>query len=306
MVLLTTTPRIIAALEAIPAAQCSEIDLPTSAQAGDSITHDQLLRLAKYLQNDTPYQATHLSAQPHTTVLNDLLRGTRVYVAPPPKKPEPTPEYLASKARLLAEAERLAYTRLLNPSHTLDPSSTDPYASSTDASEDPLTLSLIFNIFLSVIITGFSVYWALTKFHMPVILATLFTQWTSPNLDLGRGQPSASASASAGASDAVKILISFFAAIAVAVAEAFLYGAYLEKVSRARAKEKRMKERKVVIGPVEGDGDVGEMEGTEMETVAQAKVDRKEEIWGKGVNGGVRRRVREKWEKERNQESVTD
>ncbi|KAF7718637.1 Uncharacterized protein PECH_008843 [Penicillium ucsense] len=306
MVLLTTTPRIIAALETIPAVQCSEIDLPTAAQAGDSITHDQLLRLAKYLQNDTPYQETHLSAQPHTTVLNDLLRGTRVYVPPPPKKPEPTPEYLASKARLLAEAERLAYTRLLNPSHTLDPSSTDPHTSSTDASEDPLTLSLIFNIFLSVIITGFSVYWALTKFHMPVILATLFTQWTSPNLDLGGGQ----GSASAGASDAVRILISFFAAIAVAVAEAFLYGAYLEKVSRARAKEKRIKERKVVIGPVEGDGDVAEMEETEtetgMETLTQAQVDRKEEIWGKGVNGGVRRRVREKWEKERNQESVTD
>lgn len=29
---------------------------------------------------------------------------------------------------------------------------------------------------------------------------------------------------------------------------------------------------------------------------------RKEEIWGKGVNGGVRRRVREKWEKENGQE----
>jgi hypothetical protein len=26
-----------------------------------------------------------------------------------------------------------------------------------------------------------------------------------------------------------------------------------------------------------------------------------EEIWGKGINGGVRRRVREKWEKEKDE-----
>lgn len=132
-------------------------------------------------------------------------------------------------------------------------------------------------------------YWALTKFRMPVILAQLFSTWTGPGLEGGQA-------VSGGASDAVRILVSFFAALAVAVAEAFLYGAYLEKVSRARAKERRMKERKVVIGPV---GDEGTEDSAAAADAASVTVEQKEEIWGKGVNGGARRRVREKWEKER-------
>jgi hypothetical protein len=96
------------------------------------------------------------------------------------------------------------------------------------------------------------------------------------------------------------VLVSFFAALAVAVAEAFLYGAYLEKVSRARAKEKRVKERKVFVGRVGGEGE--KVAGDESVVDVDVDLSRKEEIWGKGVNGGVRRRVREKWEKENGQE----
>lgn len=134
------------------------------------------------------------------------------------------------------------------------------------------------NIFLSVLITGFSVYWALTLFTMPEILATTFASWT------GSQSP---AEGGGGASAAVRVLLSLFAALAVAVAESFLYAAYLGKVERARKKERRMKEKKSFIGTVGGDaGDAGG--GQEQGEV---------EIWGKGVNGGVRRRVREKWEK---------
>lgn len=81
-------------------------------------------------------------------------------------------------------------------------------------------------------------------------------------------------------------MVSLFAALAVAVAESFLYAAYLGKVERARFKERRMKERKRVVGTVADDGRVAGVEQAE-----------EIEIWGKGVNGGVRRRVREKWEK---------
>lgn len=129
------------------------------------------------------------------------------------------------------------------------PDHADPHAPSPDATEDTLTPSLVFNIFLSVVITGFSVYWALTKFTMPAILARTFTSWTGPG-----GQDGDTGEVTGGASDAVRVLVSFFAALAVAVAEAFLYGAYLEKVSRARAKEKRVKERKVFVGRVGGRG----------------------------------------------------
>jgi hypothetical protein len=307
----------VTALEAVPESQRSELNLPATLHLHEPITHEQLLRLAKHLQNDAAYQSSTTTADEHsrTTVLNTLLRGTKVYIPPPPKKPEPvpppipsiialrsciltpqqSPEYLASKARLLAEAERAAYQRLLNPTYTPNPDHADPHASSPDAAEDTLTPSLVFNIFLSVVITGFSVYWALTKFTMPAILARTLTSWTGPGVE------EAGREATGGASDAVRVLISFFAALSVAVAEAFLYGAYLEKVSRARAKEKRVKERKTFVGVVEGEKKKADESG-DVSVDAEADVDQKEEIWGKGVNGGVRRRVREKWEKEKDDE----
>lgn len=123
-----------------------------------------------------------------------------------------------------------------------------------------MTVSLVSSVFISVIVTGFSVYAALTRFPTPQILS----------------------------SEAVKVLLGLFAALSVAVAESFLYWTYLGKVDRARVKERGVRERKVVIGAV-GEEDRAD-EGVEVGT-------EKEEIWGKGVNGGVRRRVREKWEK---------
>ncbi|KAJ5574190.1 uncharacterized protein N7459_008617 [Penicillium hispanicum] len=315
MVLLVSTDRIVDALEAVPPSCREELDLPVMLEPRGPITHEQLLRLSKHLQQDPEYNATNDTNRIHSpTLLSSLLRGTKVYVPPPPKKPEPvcpthasglyfhapttailihpqSPEYLASKARLLAAAERAAYQRLMNPTYTPSPDHADPHVASSDApifTEDTLTPSLVLNIFLSVLITGFSVYWALTNFTMPDIFARIFSAWTGPRTD-SQGQPAA------GASDAVRVLLSLFAALVVAVAEAFLYASYLGKVERARVKERKLKERKVVVGEVED------------ETMAPlAPVDEKEEIWGKGVNGGVRRRVREKWEKENDRSGQND
>ncbi|KAJ5628831.1 hypothetical protein N7490_011059 [Penicillium lividum] len=287
MVLLITTDRILTALEAVPAARRIELDLPTSLDLHGPIAHSQLLRLSKHLQNDDEYNTTDRKISMNSpTILSGLLHGTKVYVPPPPKKPEPTPEYLASKARLQALAEKQAYERLLNPTYTPNPDHADPHAIKADGSpysEDTLTPSLVLNIFLSTLITGFAVYWALTSFSMPGILASIFSSWTGPSVE---GMEPRDA---VGASEAVRVLLSFFAALAVAIAESVLYAVYLGKVNEARDKERKLKERKVVIGPVDGDDNDGVIVGTEGE---------KEEIWGKGVNGGVRRRMREKWEKE--------
>lgn len=303
MVLLLTTDRILAAFEAIPASRHEELDLPTTLEAQGPIAHEQLIRLARYLQTDPEYKE-HAFHTP--TVLSSLLRGTKVYVPPPPKKPEPvrgpytnpslpflsfpriykniikpapnilykiqSAEYLASKARLLAATEQESYNRLLNPNYQpnadhADPH-TSPYTSDGRIEEDTLTISLVSSVFISVLVTGFSVYAALTRFPTPQILS----------------------------SEAVKVLLGLFAALSVAVAESFLYWTYIGKVDRARVKERGVKERKVVIGAV-GEEDKGVDEGVEVGT-------EKEEIWGKGVNGGVRRRVREKWEKGRDGEDV--
>ena len=88
----------------------------------------------------------------------------------------------------------------------------------------------------------------------------------------------------------MRVLLSIFAALSVAVAESFLYVFYIGKIERARVQERKFKERKVFVKEV-GDGDGEEKDDA-------VSIDEKDKIWGKGVNGGVRRRAREKWEKE--------
>ncbi|KAJ6131600.1 hypothetical protein N7523_001306 [Penicillium sp. IBT 18751x] len=288
MVLLVATDRIIAALEVVSASQRRELELPATLEVNGPIAHDQILRLSKHLQADAEYHATQDTSR-SPTILSSLLRGTRVYVPPPPKKPEPSPEYLASKARLLAAEEKAAYQRLLHPSYIPNPNDADRHTATSNESitEDTLTPSLVFNIFISVLVTGFSTYWALTKFTMPNVLAKMFSSVTGPKTDI-----LAEEQATGGASAAVKVLLSLFAALTVAVAESFLYVAYVGKIERARVQERKFKERKIVVGEVQvqENGQIGITE--ECEEV---------EIWGKGVNGGVRRRVREKYEKEKEQ-----
>jgi hypothetical protein len=148
--------------------------------------------------------------------------------------------------------------------------------------DDTLTISLVSSIFISVLVTGFAVYGALTKFSAPDVVA----RWFASGGEVSGSQRQ-------GAGEAVRVLFALFSAISVAVAESFLYFTYLGKVERARAKERGKKERKVFVGRVGDDGDTEEVDG-DVQVGGE-----KEEIWGKGVNGGVRRRVRERWQKER-------
>jgi hypothetical protein len=207
---------------------------------------------------------------------------------------------LALKARLLAAAEADAYTRMLSPPTALN---TDPLFDTTNSRlaalhdahkdplaenptyRDPLTPSLVLNIFLSVIITGFSVYWALTSFATPEILVSRISSTWSP----GQG------SGGLGASEPVRVLLSLFAALGVGVAEVLIYAIYLGKIEVAREKEGRRKEKKVVIGSEEVGGRGGDQRSTEKTEIKRNGED-KEVIWGRGPNGGLRRRVREKWE----------
>jgi hypothetical protein len=88
----------------------------------------------------------------------------------------------------------------------------------------------------------------------------------------------------------VRVFISLAAAVLVGVAEVVIYAAYLRKVRIAREKEGRIVERKKVGAAV------GEVEKTQKLDGNRDGEGEKEEIWGRGINGGVRRRVREKWE----------
>ncbi|RMZ83349.1 hypothetical protein DV737_g1695, partial [Chaetothyriales sp. CBS 132003] len=107
--------------------------------------------------------------------------------------------------------------------------------------KDDIYPSLVFNILLSVVMCSVAVF-VVTRY------------WSSAG---------------------VRVLVSLGAGLVVGVAEVGVYAIYLRNVRVGREKERRKKEKKILI--VEQGGEV---------------------IWGRGKHGGMRRRVREKWERE--------
>lgn len=89
MVLLVVTDRIVDAFETVPVSRRKELELPATLELHGPIAHEQLLRLAKHLQNDVDAATQDRIRDASPTILSSLLRGTKVYVPPPPKKPEP-------------------------------------------------------------------------------------------------------------------------------------------------------------------------------------------------------------------------
>ncbi|KAK2809012.1 hypothetical protein FQN50_004286 [Emmonsiellopsis sp. PD_5] len=304
MVLLTITPTITSALNSLPPSTRDELSLPPTDTS--TISHAQLIALSRHLisnqplthqDNDASNTQSNDSPPPEVTkyTLNTLLRGTTLYRPPPPPKPEPTPEYLALKASLTAAAEASKYAALLNPSthsnthsyfsltnppSTLNP---DPNPDNDDEDNDPLTPSVILNILLSTLFTGFAIYWALSNFRIPSFIT--FTTATAPDYP------------GAVASQPARVFLALIVAVVVGVAEVGVYAAYLKKVEVARGREGRVVERKVVVGEVGGVGDrIGDGDGEGVVVVVGKEgKEGKEEIWGRGVNGGARRRVKERW-----------
>ncbi|KAF9891733.1 hypothetical protein FE257_003214 [Aspergillus nanangensis] len=299
MVLLITTTRILSALEAIPVSLRKDLDLPHPS-LDTPISHAQVIRLAQHFRHGPPDKEM---------TLNSLLRGTKVYVAPPPPKPAPSPEYLALKARLLAATEADAYNRMTLPGAHAPHGPSPVFATSipmlsaindtaVDETTEILTPSLVLNIFLSVLLTGFSVYWALTSIATPeLLISSIASLWRG-----SRSSP-AGQTGSRGASEPVRVLLSLFAALGVGVAEVLIYAIYWKKVADARVKEKKVRERKEVLeSDVLGAGGSETKEDGLEKTRSVTIGGEKEEIWGRGPNGGLRRRVRERWEEEKGQD----
>lgn len=89
--------------------------------------------------------------------------------------------------------------------------------------------------------------------------------------------------------DGLRVLVSLTTGAVVGVAEVTVYAAYLRKVRLSKEKERAKRERKQFIGEYRG-------EPVDDNALLSGPAE-KEEIWGRGVNGGMRRRVREKWTK---------
>jgi hypothetical protein len=146
-----------------------------------------------------------------------------------------------------------------------------------------ITPSLVINIFMSVILCGFATFWALKNFQTPSFLSWILVSSSSSGT---RGDYTGGGATTS--KDPVFVLISMFVGVLVGVAETVVYAAYVRKVKDAKDAERKVKERKEVVSSVEVGGENDE---------SRRDVDGEEEvIWGKGVNGGVRRRVRERWE----------
>ncbi|KAI1909157.1 hypothetical protein LOZ39_004507 [Ophidiomyces ophidiicola] len=310
MVLLIITPTIFSALESVLPSVRDELSLPAPVLNG-AISHIQLIALSQKLSShgkapsegaEKSNSKQHSSKDQFETAysLNSLLCGTKLYISPPPPKPTPNPEYLALKARLQAEAQEKEYKSYLQrpsesqlkcqPSAIFSPNvgSTPLYSlRADDTLDDPITPSLVLNIFVSVLFTGFATYWALTNFRTPHFFITMLT-FTKNNINLthARNYPGSVYSQPS------RVFISLLAALSVGVAEVVVYAAYLRKVDRAKRKEKSMVERKIVVGEVGAALLKKDIDAEHVEIVGGVE---KEQIWGKGVNGGARRRIREKW-----------
>jgi hypothetical protein len=100
MVLLVTTPTVIAALERLSSSTRDDLQLPTTPAVGEPISHDQVISLARYFTSgdgstgrpeiDADDGEQRLLAAPASSyTLNTLLRGTEVYIPPASPKPEP-------------------------------------------------------------------------------------------------------------------------------------------------------------------------------------------------------------------------
>ncbi|KAI5295654.1 hypothetical protein KEM52_000669 [Ascosphaera acerosa] len=283
-VLLTVTPTISAAIAKAPAACLAELGLDAlHDEPRRAISHQQLIALSRYLQG-----CQHGAKQVGDFSLDRLLKGSQVYNPPPPPKPstEKTPEFLALMARLRAEQEAREYRDMLQRKASLaagpaTAASSTETTSQEEEEEDPLDPSLVVNILVSVIFTGFAIYWAISNFRMPARMLSFLTP-SNPSLEHEALYPGARNTLPA------RVFISLFAAIAVGVAEVVIYASYLRKIKAAKARERKLVERKTIrrtveiVGFKEPDNIAGGLKGSSAE-----------EIWGRGAHGGVRRRVRE-------------
>jgi hypothetical protein len=227
----------------------------SSPKRGNPISHGQAIELSRKLK------AQNLSPRS----LDVLLRGARVYVAPPPPKPEPvgilshfftntnnmltllsqTSEYKALMASLRREEEARSYERMTNPPPPMETfAQRFPMSSATHAfpsyqerePEDEVTyadinrqMALIFNVLLSIVACAGAI-WVAARW------------WSTP----------------------ARLALSMSGSLLVGIAEVVVYGGYIRRVSEAKGKQKGVPEvREVLRTWVVGGADQEEGEETE-------------------------------------------
>ncbi|KAF2799939.1 hypothetical protein K505DRAFT_293844 [Melanomma pulvis-pyrius CBS 109.77] len=239
MVLLTMTPAIVRAIAEAQKLARDELSHLQQASGpslvepatGNPISHSQLIDLSKLLKNQKNH-ATHVNTEENEKDtfayhLDSLLRGSTIYIPPPPARKEPTSEYKALMARLRREEEARSYERMLSPAPAPEtfsqrfPASPLAYTNSSaaDFADDEVSyeevhrqIILIINVLVSIIACS-------------VFIWVAARHW-SPAKRLG---------------------LSMGGSGAIAIAEVVVYSGYVRRVKEARATEKKKPEIKEII-----------------------------------------------------------
>jgi hypothetical protein len=261
MVLLTMTSTIVEALEKlqINTEEQAEKTSPEISQGavenepslelpsvGNPISHSQVLHLSRTLK----------SSNCHPYHLDELLRGCKVYIAPPPPKKKPvrhatfimvtsanrqllqTPEYKALMARLRREQEAREYERMINPPQPMEtfsqrfPASSAAHAFSStqymQASEEDdeivytdvnRQVTVIFNVLVSIVACA-AALWTAARY------------WSTP----------------------ARLALSMSGSILVGIAEVVVYSGYIRRLTEAKEKSKKIKEVKEIVNTWVVDG----------------------------------------------------
>ncbi|KZF21793.1 hypothetical protein L228DRAFT_239735 [Xylona heveae TC161] len=237
MVLFTLTPAMVAAVKEYRALSPAPPDLSTTEaplddpQAGKPISHGQIIDIHRKLKEEGFTRKISDNGKPQAAYhLDDLLRGSAIYVPPPKPKQEPSSEYKELMARLRREEEARAYERMVNPPLPIEtfsqrfPTSQGgtlfpPAVTATESEEDEITyeevhrqVMLIINILVSIVACGIAIW-------------LISSHWSTPQ----------------------RLGLSMGGSGIVGVAEVVVYAGYLRKLKEAKKKEAKNKEKKEVM-----------------------------------------------------------
>ncbi|KAK4250061.1 endoplasmic reticulum-based factor for assembly of V-ATPase-domain-containing protein [Corynascus novoguineensis] len=224
------TPRIVAGLqslsEAAPGSLLQHDGKPSLGEpaVGNPISHSQVVDLWKALRKAGHGEYT----------LEMLLKGSKVYVPPPPSKPEPSDEYKALMARLRREQDQREYERMTNPLPPMEtfsqryPNGTSIVqsfaavnrpSSVADIGDDEVTyndvhrqLMLILN-FVASILGVAATLWIVARW------------WSTP----------------------ARLFLTMGGSLLVGIAEVAVYSGYVWHLGQAKKKDKTLKEVKEVL-----------------------------------------------------------
>ncbi|KAG8628967.1 hypothetical protein KVT40_002832 [Elsinoe batatas] len=207
----------------------------TNTAVGNPVSHSQLVQISDGFRKGTSADYT-----PSTTFdLESLLRGARIYVAPPKPKAEKTPEYVALMARLREEEEQRAYERMINP-----PSPIETFghrfpgtkAFGADILKGPVAqevddvtfadvnrqITLIINVLVTVIACSVGIW-------------VIAWHWPTP----------------------ARLGLSLGGSTVIGVAEVAIYFGYIKRVSDAKTKAVQQTESKQIVDTWVIDGNMG-------------------------------------------------